>query len=169
VSNAGDVQPLEAHGDPTSFARQMGVNLLGPQRLLHHLLPPMLERRHGDVVLVTSEVARVPRPHVAGYVSSKAGLEALAETLAMELEGTGVRSAMVRPGPVASEQGTTWASEDVNRIVPSWQRWGLLRDLTLLEPAEVAAAVVHALALPRGARYRVIEVQPTVPPREERP
>ena len=52
----------------------------------------MVERRHGDIVFVTSDVAERPRPFMAAYVASKWGLEGYARALQMELEGTGVRA-----------------------------------------------------------------------------
>ena len=65
----------------------------------------MLERRRGDLVFVGSENAVRPRPYQAAYTAAKAGLEGLARVLAMELDGTGVRSIVVRVGPTGSEFG----------------------------------------------------------------
>lgn len=75
----------------------------------------MIERGRGDVVLVTSEVARHPRPHMAAYVASKAGLEGFGDAMRMELEGSGVpiglmqsvgsgsRVDAIAPGPIDTE------------------------------------------------------------------
>lgn len=168
VSNAGEVRPITVAGaDPAEFQRQLGVNLVGPQVLLHHLVPPMVERGRGDVVLVTSEVAVRPRPHMAAYVASKSGLEGLADALRMELEGTGVRVGVVRPGPSATEQGTTWTEDDINAVMAEWARWGLLRHGGYLRPQDVAAAVGAMVTTPRGTQLALIEVQPEAPP--ERP
>ncbi len=164
VSNAGDVQPGGAvEVDPVRFAAEVDVNLVGPQRLLHHAVPAMVERGHGDVVFVTSEVARHPRPFTAAYVASKSGLEALAEVAAMELEGTGVRAGIVRPGPSSTEQGTTWTEADIVRVVGAWDHWGLTRHNGSLRPADVARAVVAMVATPRGTHLNLIEVQPQAP------
>lgn len=168
VSNAGDVQPLTTTADPAEFARQLQVNLLGAQALVHRLVPPMVERRRGDVVFVTSEVAHTPRTHMAAYVASKAGLEGFARAMAMECEGTGVRVGIVRPGPSSTEQGSTWDAGAVDEVVSSWTRWGLLRHHGALRPAELAAAVVAMVSVPRGTRYALLEVQPEAPV-EERP
>ena len=116
MSNAGDVLPATALGvDPDDFARQVQVNLLGAQRLVHRLGPAMVERRRGDIVFVTSDVVRVPRTYMAAYVTSKNALEGLARAMQMELEGTGVRVGIVRPGPSTTEQGTTWSEATVDR------------------------------------------------------
>lgn len=164
ISNAGDVQPVTGVGAaPEEFERQVGVNLLGPQRLVHHLVPGMIERQRGDIVLVTSDVARWPRPHVAGYVASKSGLEGLARSLQMELEGSGVRVGMVRPGASSTEQGTTWPEDVVVEVMDLWNRWGLMRHPGYLRPRDVAAAVLAMVGTPRGTNLALIEVQPEAP------
>lgn len=164
VSNAGDVQPITVVGaDPDEFVRQLSVNLTGAQRLVHHLVPGMVERRRGDVVFVTSEVAVRPRTHMAGYVASKAGLEGLADAMRMELEGTGVRVGVVRPGPSSTEQGTTWDEATVNEVVASWNHWGLLRHSGAMRPKDVAAAIVAIVSVPRGTQFALLEVQPEAP------
>lgn len=164
VSNAGDVQPITTVGaSPEEFTRQMQVNLLGAQALVHALVPPMVGRRRGDVVFVTSEVAVRPRTHMAAYVASKAGLEGFAAAMAMEMEGTGVRVGVVRPGPSSTEQGTTWDADAITRVVASWDAWGLMRHDGALRPAELAQAVLAVVSAPRGTRYALLEVQPEAP------
>ncbi len=164
VSNAGDVQPITAVGaSPAEFTRQVQVNLLGAQALVHEVVPHMFTRRRGDVVFVTSEVAHTPRTHMAAYVASKAGLEGFARAMAMECEGTGVRVGIVRPGPSSTEQGSNWDEDTINEVVASWYAWGLLRHDGSLRPIEMAHAVVAVVSAPRGTRYAVLEVQPEAP------
>lgn len=167
VSNAGDVRPATAVGStPEDFERQVRVNLLGPQALLHHLVPGMVERGRGDIVVVTSDVAVRPRTHVAGYVASKAGLEGLVTALRMELEGTGVRVGMLRPGPSTTEQGTTWTHDEVVEIMGSWAGWGFLRHDGGLRPVEIAESIAHMVATPRGTNLAIVEIQPEAPRRD---
>lgn len=163
VSNAGDVQPITTLADPAEFTRQLQVNLLGAQALVHAVVPAMVGRRRGDVVFVTSEVAEEPRTHMAAYVASKAGLEGYARAMAMECEGTGVRVGIVRPGPSSTEQGTTWDETTINTVVASWYRWGLLRHDGAIRPAEFADAVLAVVSAPKGTRYALLEVQPEAP------
>ena len=164
VSNAGDVQPITTVGArPEEFARQLGVNLLGAQALVHRVVPHMLERGRGDVVFVTSEVALSPRTYMAAYVASKAGLEGFAQAMAMESEGTGVRVGIVRPGPSSTEQGTTWDEDTINEVVASWRHWGLLRHDGALRPEGPAGAVLAMVSVAKGTRYAVLEVQPEAP------
>jgi NADP-dependent 3-hydroxy acid dehydrogenase YdfG len=128
----------------------------------------MVERGHGDLVFVTSDVVVRPRTHMASYVAAKAGLEGLARAMQMELEGTGVRVGMVRPGPSSTEQGTDWDEATVLHIIPSWERWGLLRHNGALLPQNVAGAIVAMVSAPKGTHLSLIEVQPEAPVTPER-
>ena len=164
VSNAGDVLPATAlEVDPDDFARQVQVNVLGAHRLVRRLGPPMVERQRGDIVFVTSDVVRVPRTFMAAYVTSKNALEGLARAMQMELEGSGVRVGIVRPGPSTTEQGTTWSEAIVNEVVADWERWGVVRHNGALRPVDVARAVLAVVSTPRGTHLTLVEVEPEAP------
>jgi len=167
VSNAGDVLASNAaETAPDDFAAQLSVNLLAAQRLVSLVVPKMIERQRGDVVFVTSDVTRVPRPRMASYVTSKWGLEGLARALQLELEGTGVRASIVRPGPTASEQGWTWSEETIEVVLKEWKRHGLLRHGGYLSPEGVAGAVLAVVSAPRGTHLTLVEVEPEAPLRD---
>ncbi|MGN6693067.1 MAG: SDR family oxidoreductase [Aquihabitans sp.] len=169
VANAGQISSTTALGsDPDDFARTVHVNLLGTQRLLARLGPAMVERGTGDVVVVSSDVVVRPRTHMAAYVTAKAGVEGLASAMRMELEGTGVRVGVVRPGPSSTEQGTDWDEETVLHIIPSWERWGLIRHNGALLPANVADAIVAMVSAPKGTHLTLVEVQPEAPVNPDR-
>jgi NADP-dependent 3-hydroxy acid dehydrogenase YdfG len=106
---------------------------------------------------------------VAAYVAAKTGLEALARTAGMELEGTGVRVGVIRPGQAATEQGSTWSEHDLRDITASWTRWGRLRHGSFLRGPDVAAAVLAMVSMPRGAHVSLLEVLPEAPVTEEGP
>ncbi|HEX2576351.1 MAG TPA: SDR family oxidoreductase [Aquihabitans sp.] len=164
VSNAGEVVPMTAVGaDPDDFARSVHVNLLGAQRLVARLGRDLVARGHGDLVFVTSDVVVRPRTHMAAYVAAKAGLEGLCRAMQMELEGTGVRAGMVRPGPSSTEQGTTWSEETILHVMPYWERWGHLRHNGALLPRNVADAIVAMVSAPKGTHLSLVEVQPEAP------
>lgn len=164
IANAGEVVPATALAfDPDEFAASVQVNLLGSQRLLARLGPAMVQRGHGDVVFVTSDVVVRPRTHMAAYVAAKHGVEGLARAMQMELEGTGVRVGMVRPGPSSTEQGTSWSEATVNHVIPAWERWGHLRHHGALRPANVADAIAAMVSAPKGTHLTLIEVEPEAP------
>ena len=164
VSNAGDVLPATALGvTPEDFTRQVQINVLGAHRLVNRLGPPMVERRRGDIVFVTSDVVRVPRTYMAAYVTSKHALEGLARAMQMELEGRGVRVSIVRPGPAATEQGATWPAEVIDEVLADWGRWGIMRHPGYLRAMDVARAVVTVVGTPKGTHLTLVEVEPEAP------
>ncbi len=164
VSVAGDVLPTKAHDtDPEDFSRQLAVNLLGVQHLVTRLVPSMVVRRRGDVVLVTSDVVRLPRPTMSSYVASKWGLEGLARAMMLELEGTGVRCSIVRPGPTLTEMGSGFPAEAMPVIMQEWAAHGLMRHDGYLEADGVAGAVLAVVGAPRGTHFTIIEVEPEAP------
>jgi len=167
VSNAGEVTPATALGiDPGAFAEQLQVNLVGAHRLVRALGPAMVERKRGDIVFVTSDVVRLPRTFMAAYVASKHGLEGLARAMQMELEGTGVRASIVRPGPASTEQGRTWDPSVIDEVLASWDHWGIMRHRGYLRPRDVAAAVLAVVSAPRGTHLTLVEVEPEAPAEE---
>lgn len=167
VSGAGDVEAALIHEqDPETFARQVDVHLVGAQRLVAELVPSMVRRQRGDVVFVTSDVAGTHRPRMGGYVPAKTGLEAMARAMQMELEGSGVRASIVRPGPTKTEMGTTWKDEVATAVLEDWIHWGLARHPYFLRPSDVAAAITAVVGTPRGSHLTLVEVEPEAPLRE---
>ncbi|MFJ3220900.1 SDR family NAD(P)-dependent oxidoreductase [Kitasatospora sp. NPDC086801] len=80
--------------------RMIEVNFAAPLRLVRLLLPGMLERRRGRIVLLGSMAGQVGVRDESGYAATKGGLAMFAESLWYELRGTGVGVRLVLPGPV---------------------------------------------------------------------
>ena len=148
---------------PAEFDGVLGVNIGGTHRLVRALLPALVERQRGDVVFVTSDVAERPRPAMAAYVTSKWGLEGYVHSLQMELEGTGVRATILRPGPTMTGMGLDWDPEVTGAVIEQWAAWGFARHSNFMRPAGVAEAVCAVVSLPRGTHATVIELQPEAP------
>lgn len=164
VSNAGTIVTSPVHtADTAQLAAELDVNILGAQRLIAALAPGMITRRRGDLVFVSSDVVRAPRPGVAGYVAGKWGLEGLVTALRMELEGTGVRASLVRPGPTMTEIAVDWDVDAVIALIDDWKRWGLVRHAGYLLPEDVARAVLTVVSAPRGTHLALVEVHPEAP------
>ena len=164
ISNAGDTAiGTAAETSPAAFAAQVQVNLLGAQQLVSLVTPAMIDRRRGDLVFVTTDAVRVPRPRIAGYLSAKWGLEGMARAMQMELEGTGVRASILRPGPTLTQMGRSWDADEFAAMVDEWVRWGVARHDNFMRPADVAAAIVGIVQLPRGAHVTLLELEPEAP------
>ena len=159
MNMAGTVLDTEA----SSLDDVLAVNVTGTHRLVRALLPDMISRRRGDVVFVTSDVAERPRPAMAAYVTSKWGLEGYVHSLQMELEGTGVRATILRPGPTLTGMGLDWDPVVTGEIIEQWAAWGFARHSNFMRPDGVAQAVCAVVALPRGVHTTVMEIQPEAP------
>ncbi len=144
VNNAGmpkrrrvqDLSPAEAD-------EVMRLNYLSPVRLTLALLPGMLARGRGHLVAVGSVAARLGPPHEAAYSASKAALTAFWESMAVDLDGTGVRVHVIQPALIAGTElftlpGNEPPLSDVSDALP---------------PQEVAAAVLEVLESGRFERY----------------
>ncbi|MCW2783809.1 MAG: short-chain dehydrogenase [Marmoricola sp.] len=164
VSNAGHVAPGTIHQVPTErFAAEIDLNLIGPHRLVRAFVPGMVERQRGDVVFVSSDVAVRARPFMSSYAAGKWGLEGMAHAMQMELEGTGLRTSIVRPGPTWSEMGTDWADEAAADVLNGWIKFGHARHSHFLKPAALADAIATIVSAPRGVHLNLIEVNPEAP------
>ncbi|MBA0126924.1 SDR family oxidoreductase [Haloechinothrix sp. YIM 98757] len=164
VSGAGDLDAALIHElDPEDFAHHLNVHLVGTHRLVSAVVPGMVRRGRGDVVVIGSDVVPSPRPRVGSYVPAKSGVEAMARTMQMELEGTGVRASIVRPGPTQTAMGMDFGEEKAGPLLEDWMHWGFARHPYFLRPSDIAAAVSTVVSVPRGAHVALMEVQPEAP------
>lgn len=161
VSNAGMSGLLQLVDTPIEALRsEIGVNLMGPLYMARRIIPGLCERGRGDLVFVSSETAVRPRPHQVGYSAAKAGLEAAARAIGMEIEGTGVRSIIVRVGPTGdTEFGSGYDTAELKAALAAWKYWGMQRHLHWMKADSVARAIVAVVTL-EGACPAEIEVMP---------
>jgi NAD(P)-dependent dehydrogenase (short-subunit alcohol dehydrogenase family) len=147
ASSLGPV-PLETlvETDCEELERVLAVNLVGPFRLTKALLGPMVVRRSGLVVSISSDAAVAAYPRWGAYGASKAALDHLTRIFAAEHasdhEDTGVRFLSIDPGEMDTQMHAD-AMPDADRA-------------TLARPADVAERIVaiveRAGAWPSGAR-----------------
>jgi short-subunit dehydrogenase len=100
VNNAG----LGAGGpfhesDPARVSEMLYVNVVALTELTRLLLPAMVAKRRGRVLLVASTAAFQPGPSMAVYCASKAYVLSFGEAIAYELRGSGVTVTVLCPGP----------------------------------------------------------------------
>ncbi len=90
VANAG-IAPvgMTRSIDPSAFERTIEINLLGVWRTVRACLPHVIERR-GYVLVIASLAAAMHGPGMAAYSASKAGAEAFADSLRVEVKQLGV-------------------------------------------------------------------------------
>ena len=104
VNNAGygqmgpiELQPAEA------VQRQFQVNVLGTIFLVQALIPAMRQQGGGRIINMSSIAGRTAFPCGGLYSASKFALEALSDTLRMELEPFNIKVSVIEPGPVSTE------------------------------------------------------------------
>lgn len=119
--------------------RVMSVNFYGVVNCILALLPPMLERKSGHIVVVSSVDGKKGLPPDGAYVASKFAVNGFLDVLRQELRGTGVCVSTVLPGRVDTPMIETLTVPRISRKIPS---------------ERVARAVLHAIR-GRGGEYIV--------------
>lgn len=167
VNNAGTALPGELHEmTDDDLRRIVETNLLGPVIMSSRVVGALRASgaTTGDIVFISSDSTVHPRPAMAPYVATKAGLEAFAATLALDLEGSGLRASVVRLGPT---RGTSfadgWDRDIFDELFPRWRRFGLQRHFHTMQPEDIARAVVQVVTAPAHMWVPVLEVQPNPP------
>jgi NAD(P)-dependent dehydrogenase (short-subunit alcohol dehydrogenase family) len=170
VNNAGIAisSPLEAI-PLDELRRQLEVNVVGQVAVTQALLPA-LRRGRGRVVFVGSIAGRSALPFLAAYAASKHALEAVTDSLRVELGPWGMHVAIVEPGTIATPIWRTAAAtaDQIQKRVPSetlslyQDRIGAFRRAATAAGRRaqstdpVAAAVEHALVAEKPkTRYLV--------------
>lgn len=164
-ANAGIAAGTRPDGEDEPAAvsiRQIRVNLEGAIATAQALLPAMKQRRHGQIVLISSIAGLHPLPDAPGYSASKAGLIAYGKALGQRLHGSGVSVMVVCPGFVATAMGRRFrgrrpfemsAEETAKRILRGLER-GRAR---LVFPLPLALAVMLARITPARVVREVMQ------------
>jgi NAD(P)-dependent dehydrogenase (short-subunit alcohol dehydrogenase family) len=104
-------------GDPEAFERVVSVNLLGSWRTVRAVLPHIIEAR-GYILFVSSLSGTIQGPLHAAYNSSKAGLQAFANTLRLEVQGLGVDIGVAHNIYTATQTGREAVEHPLIRALP---------------------------------------------------
>jgi 3-oxoacyl-[acyl-carrier protein] reductase len=142
VNNAGITRDaLVKDGAWEEFKETLEVNLGGTFHFARGLAPHMIKARHGDMIMISSLAARNVRAGNAFYGSSKAAIDRLSETLAVELARFNIAVNVIAPGFVETEL--------TEELLDDKARRELLREIPLrrfTQADEVADAVLFLLS-----------------------
>jgi short-subunit dehydrogenase len=146
---AGDLSTM----DSDRIRELVAVNLTAPMELTRLLLPDLLARRHGALVYVTSIAGRTGVAGEAVYSATKAGLDAFAESIRLELRGSGVRVGVLVPGvietPFFERRGRPYARRTPRPLPAGLAATRLVR---LIESGAAEAYLPRWLSLPVAIR-----------------
>ena len=151
-ANAGAYVGGEVHGgDPDAWDRMLNLNVNSVFRSIHAVLPHMVDRGSGDIVVTSSVAGVVPVVVEPIYTASKHAVQAFVHTLRRQVMRHGIRVGAVLPGPV------------VTALLDDWPKAKLADALAnggLIQPVEVAEAVMFMLTRPKGVVVRDLVILP---------
>jgi len=116
VATFGPVAEL----DPAYERAQLELNAVAVHDLTLAVLPGMLARRAGGILISGSAAGNMPIPNNATYAASKAFANTFSESLRGELKDTGVHVTLLAPGPVRTEAPDPAEASIVDRMVPDF-------------------------------------------------
>ncbi|MES0022821.1 MULTISPECIES: SDR family oxidoreductase [unclassified Mesorhizobium] len=138
-------------GDPDVWDRMLNLNINAVFRSIHAVLPHMVERKTGDIIVTSSIAGLVPVVWEPIYTASKHAVQAFVHTVRRQVAPHGLRVGAVQPGPV------------VTALISDWPKDKLEDELAkggLIQPVEVAEAVLFMLTRPRNVTIRDLVILP---------
>ena len=138
-------------GDPDAWDRMLDLNVNAVFRTVHAVLPHMVERKSGDVIVTSSVAGVIPVVWEPIYTASKHAVQAFVHTVRRQVAKHGVRVGAVLPGPVVTALLKDWPQAKLDEALASG---------SLMEPKEVAAAVLFMLTRPRNVIIRDLVILP---------
>ena len=132
--------------------RMLQLNVNAVMKNVHDVIPHMVERGVGDIIVTSSVAGHTAVPWEPVYSGSKWAITCFVQTMRRQLNKKGIRVGQVSPGPVISALLADWPEENLRKAKESG---------SLIEPSEVADAVVFMLTRPRNVTIRDVIVLPT--------
>jgi NADP-dependent 3-hydroxy acid dehydrogenase YdfG len=161
VNNAGTgVVRLVEEGRVEEWRAVLETNVLGTLVACRAALRHMLPRRTGDLLNVTSVSASEAWPYMAVYAGSKAAVHALSQALRREVADRGIRVMTLAVHNIGTEFASSFDPEILPCAARRWEELGLLnRAAAILDPADVARAIVFMLAQPDPVSVHDLEIR----------
>ncbi|PUB09717.1 SDR family oxidoreductase [Yoonia sediminilitoris] len=151
-ANAGAyVGGAAADGNPDEWDRMLNLNINAAFRGVQAVLPRMIERQTGDIIFTSSVAGVVPVIWEPIYTASKFAVQAFLHATRRQVSEYGIRMGAVLPGPVVTALLDDWPKEKMDEA---------LANGSLMQPREVAEAVLFMLTRPRGVVIRDMVILP---------
>ncbi|SMG56963.1 SDR family oxidoreductase [Cedecea sp. NFIX57] len=137
--------------DPATMENVLNLNVNATFRCIHAVLPHLIAQQAGDILLTSSVAGVVPVVHEPVYTASKFAVQGFVHSLRRQLFPHGIRVGAVLPGPVSTALLNDW---------PEAKRREALESGALLQPADVAEAVLFMVTRPRNVTVRDLVILP---------
>ncbi|QND54738.1 SDR family oxidoreductase (plasmid) [Phyllobacterium sp. 628] len=137
---------------PDAIDRMLNLNVNAVIKNVHAVVPHMTERKTGDIIVTCSVAGHFPIHWEPVYSSSKWAITCFVQTMRRQMIPFGVRVAQVSPGPVVSALLADWPEENLRKAKEAG---------ALIDPSEVADAVIYMLTRKRTVTIRDMLVLPT--------
>ena len=141
---------VDAQTDAIDRMLTLNVNVV--MKNVRDVLPHMIARGSGDIVVTSSLAAHFPTPWEPVYASSKWAINCFVQTVRRQVFKHGIRVGSISPGPVVPALIADWPADKLAEARASG---------SLLEPGEVAEVVTFMLTRPRGMTIRDVVMMPT--------
>jgi ribitol 2-dehydrogenase len=138
-------------GDPDAWDRMLNLNINATFRSIRAVLPHMVERKTGDIIVTSSIAGVVPVVWEPIYTASKHAVQAFVHTVRRQVSKHGVRIGGVLPGPVVTALLDDWPKAKLDDAIATG---------SVMEPKEVAAAVLFMVTRPRNIVIRDLVILP---------
>jgi NAD(P)-dependent dehydrogenase (short-subunit alcohol dehydrogenase family) len=140
VNNAGIDQPVKPflEQDDATFRRVMDVNVRGVWLCMRHELPPMVAKKRGAIVNVSSAADTQGSPMMPFYTASKHAVLGLTRSTGTEFAAQGIRINAVSPGSMQ----TPMLASVIERVPQAAQAAVATPIGRIADPTEVANAIV---------------------------
>ena len=150
--------------DISAMRQQFEVNVFAAHEITRRALPMMRANGQGRIVHCSSVLGLIAAPFRGAYCASKFALEAMADTMRLELAGTGIYVSLIEPGPIDTRfldhaMAAARANVDIEgsvhsdryqTIIAGMEKGG--KQFFKLQPESVAWKLVHAVESRRPKR-----------------
>lgn len=152
-ANAGSyVGGKVTEGDPDVWDQVLNLNINAAFRSIQAVLPHMTQQKSGDIIMTSSIAGIVPVHWEPIYTASKFAVQAFVHTVRRQVMQDGIRIGAVAPGPVVTALLDDWPQAKMEEALAAG---------SLMQPQEVADAVLFMLSRPRNVTIRDIVILPT--------
>ncbi|MGG7580464.1 SDR family oxidoreductase [Rhizobium sp. Nf11,1] len=141
-----------ADADLDAIDRMLNLNVNVVIKNVRTVMPHMIERGTGDIIVTSSVAGHAPVPWEPVYSPSKWAMHCFVQTMRRQLLKNGIRVGSLSPGPVSSALLKDWPAENLRKAKEAG---------ALIEPRDVAEAVLFMLTRPRNVTIRDVVILPS--------